>query len=302
MSVSRRIAFFGMGNMGLPMARNVAQKMNVVVFDSNPAARDKATAAGLKVARSQEEAVADADTVISMLPSGPVASKFYIGEGDSRPGLLKSLPPSTDILDCSTIDAVTAKRISEAAAANGLSYFDTPVSGGVGAAAAGTLAFMIGGPKESVDRIQPVLATMGPKQFHAGPSGSGQIAKAFNNMLLAIHMIGTSEALSMGARSGLDPAALSEIFKASSGRNWSVEVYNPYPGVMPTAPSSNDYAPGFMVDLMCKDLGLALDIASESNLNLPMGELASSLYTAHQSSGKGQLDFSSICQKYLPNE
>jgi 3-hydroxyisobutyrate dehydrogenase len=135
---------------------------------------------------------------------------------------------------------------------------------------------------------------MGKNIFHAGGNGAGQVAKMCNNMLLSIHMIGTSEALAMGAKNGLDAKVLSEIMLASSGRNWSLEVYNPYPDVMETAPASNDYKPGFMVDLMCKDLGLAMDAASASDANTPMGTLAAELYKKHQEAGNGAMDFSSI--------
>ena len=173
---------------------------------------------------------------------------------------------------------------------------DAPVSGGVAAAAAGTLAFMCGGEANTFEKARIILADMGKNIFHAGPAGAGQVAKGCNNMLLAIHMIGTTEALEMGARNGLDPAVLSEIMLASSGRNWSLEVYNPYPGVMETAPASNDYQPGFMVDLMVKDLGLAMEIAEQAGVDSRMGQLARSSYEAHQTDGNGQRDFSSIQQ------
>ena len=173
---------------------------------------------------------------------------------------------------------------------------DAPVSGGVAAAAAGTLAFMCGGDAETFEKAKVVLEAMGKNIFHAGPHGAGQVAKGCNNMLLAIHMIGTCEALEMGARNGLDPSVLSDIMLASSGRNWSLEVYNPYPGVMPNAPASNDYQPGFMVDLMVKDLGLAMEIAEQSSVDNRMGQLAQSLYEAHQHGGNGQRDFSSVLE------
>ena len=152
------------------------------------------------------------------------------------------------------------------------------------------------------ERARLILTDMGANIFHAGPAGAGQVAKGCNNMLLAIHMIGTCEALEMGVRNGLDPAVLSQIMLASSGRNWSLEVYNPYPGVMEKAPASNDYKPGFMVDLMVKDLGLALDIARHSGCDNPMGHLAQTLYSEHQAAGNGQLDFSSILRRLQRTE
>lgn len=294
---SRRLAFIGLGNMGLPMAKNLAKAHAVTVFDASPKTLEVAKADGLTVAASLEAAVKEADAVVTMLPNGAIASKVYMGDG-SAPGLFSSLAAGTDCLDCSTIDVGTAQQLAAAAGDRGLCYMDTPVSGGVAAAAGAKLSFMCGGAPDAFERAKPLLGAMGPNQFLAGPAGSGQVAKACNNMLLAIHMIGTSEALSMGARSGLDPAALSEIFKASSGRNWSVEVYNPYPGVLPTAPSSNGYAPGFMVDLMAKDLGLAMEVAKTAGIDLPMGGLAARMYADHQQAGNGTRDFSSICENY----
>ena len=156
---------------------------------------------------------------------------------------------------------------------------------------------MCGGQANTFEKAKLILQDMGKNIFHAGPAGAGQVAKGCNNMLLAIHMIGTSEALEMGARNGLDPKVLSEIMLASSGRNWSLEVYNPYPDVMPDAPASKDYQPGFMVDLMVKDLGLAMEIAQLCDVDNAMGRLAKELYTQHQQSGNGQQDFSSILRK-----
>jgi 3-hydroxyisobutyrate dehydrogenase len=175
---------------------------------------------------------------------------------------------------------------------------DTPVSGGVAAAAGGTLAFMCGGSAGAFARAKPILEGMGSveKIFHAGPAGAGQVAKAANNMLLAVHMIGTSEALAMGEAHGLDPAVLSEIMKASSGNNWSLQVYNPWPDVMEGVPSSNSYQPGFMVDLMVKDLGLACEVAESCGLNNQMGKQAMAAYSDHQGEGNGPRDFSSILE------
>ena len=263
------VAFIGLGNMGGPMAVNLVKAgHDVTVFDLSQAALDQLQEAGASVAASAAEAATGVDYVISMLPAGKHVAGTYLGEG----GLLAQLDASTTILDCSTIDAATARKVGEAAAELGIGFMDSPVSGGVAAAAAGTLAFMCGGSAETFEKARLVLQDMGKNIFHAGPAGAGQVAKGCNNMLLAVHMIGTCEALEMGARNGLDPRVLSEIMLASSGRNWSLEVYNPYPGVMETAPASNDYQPGFMVDLMLKDLGLALEIAEQSDVDNPMGQ------------------------------
>ena len=276
------------------MATNLVKAGHSVgVYDLSEAACAELESVGATVARSALEAIAGVDYVITMLPAGAHVAEVYLGSE----GLLSKLDCSTIVLDCSTIDAVTARQIGTAAAELGIGFMDAPVSGGVAAAAAGTLAFMCGGLAPTFDKARIILADMGEKIFHAGPAGAGQVAKGCNNMLLAIHMIGTCEALEMGARNGLDPAVLSEIMLASSGRNWSLEVYNPYPGVMDTAPASNEYRPGFMVDLMVKDLGLAAEIASLSEFDNVMGQMAREQYIAHQLEGNGQLDFSSILLK-----
>jgi 3-hydroxyisobutyrate dehydrogenase len=285
------IAFIGLGNMGGPMAANLLKAGHqVTVFDLMPAAVAELTTQGASSASSAVEAVDGVDFVISMLPAGKHVEAVYMGEN----GLLDCVSTSTVIMDSSTIDAATARKVGAAAKDKGIGFMDTPVSGGVAAAAAGTLAFMCGGDESTFTKGKPVLEAMGKNIFHAGDSGAGQVAKICNNMLLSVLMIGTSEALRLGADNGLDANKLSEIMLASSGRNWSLEVYNPYPGVMENAPASNDYQPGFMVDLMCKDLGLAMETAIQSASSTPMGALARSLYTAHQSQGNGQLDFSSI--------
>lgn len=291
------VAFIGLGNMGGPMAKNLLKAGHAVtVFDLVAAACAELEAAGASVAPTAAAAVTGADYVISMLPAGKHVAGVYLGS-DSAPGLLAQLDASTTVLDCSTIDATTARQVGEAAAVLGIGFMDAPVSGGVAAAAAGTLAFMCGGDAATFAKAKLILADMGKNIFHAGPAGAGQVAKGCNNMLLAIHMIGSCEALEMGARNGLDPKVLSEIMLASSGRNWSLEVYNPYPGVMENAPASKDYQPGFMVDLMLKDLGLAMEIADGCGFDNAMGQLARDLYAEHQKDGNGRKDFSSILQK-----
>ena len=292
------VGFIGLGNMGGPMAINLVKAGHtVVVFDLSQVACDQLREKGASVAGSTAEAAVGVDYVISMLPAGKHVSEIYLGDG----GLLSKLDGSVTILDCSTIDAATARWVGEAAVESGIGFMDAPVSGGVAAATAGTLAFMCGGDADTFEKARVILKDLGKNIFHAGPAGAGQVAKGCNNMLLAIHMIGTCEALEMGARNGLDPKVLSEIMLASSGRNWSLEVYNPYPGVMDTAPASNGYQPGFMVDLMVKDLGLAMEIAQQCDIDNAMGQLAAALYGQHQQAGNGKRDFSSILLK-LQNE
>ena len=290
------IAFVGLGNMGGPMARNlITAGHSVTVFDLSAPAMADVAAAGAQSASSALAAAQGADAVITMLPAGKHVAQVYMGED----GLLANMAKGALALDASTIDSETAQQVGLAATEAGIAFMDTPVSGGVAAAAAGTLAFMCGGSEDAFLRAKPILEGMGnaEKIFHAGPAGAGQVAKAVNNMLLAVHMIGSCEALSMGVAKGLDPAVLSEIMKASSGNNWSLQVYNPWPEVMPNVPSSNDYQPGFMVDLMVKDLGLAGQVAQSSGVNNQLGQLALALYSAHQSDGHGARDFSSIVER-----
>ena len=289
------IAFLGLGNMGGPMAKNLlAAGHDLTVFDLVETACVALAAEGASVAASASDAAEGADVIISMLPAGKHVASTFLGDD----GLLARVSNDTLILDASTIDATTAREVGESAAAMGINFMDTPVSGGVAAAAAGTLAFMCGGTAEAFEQARLILEGMGSpeKIFHAGPAGAGQVAKAANNMLLAVHMIGTCEALAMGEANGLDPTVLSDIMKASSGNNWSLQVYNPWPNVMEGAPSSNNYQPGFMVDLMLKDLGLACEVADSCGLNNQMGKQAMAAYLAHQSDGNGPRDFSSILE------
>ncbi|WP_439105668.1 3-hydroxyisobutyrate dehydrogenase [Congregibacter sp.] len=293
--MQQRVGFIGLGNMGGPMAANlVAAGFAVSVFDLSEDACKTLAEQGATVADSAKAAAESADFLISMLPAGKHVAGLYLGDD----GLLSMLDSRTTVLDCSTIDAQTARSVGEAAAERGIGFLDAPVSGGVAAAQAGTLAFMCGGDATVFETAQAVLDVMGRASFHAGPAGAGQVAKACNNMLLAVHMLGTCEALAMGEQHGLDPERLSEIMLASSGRNWSLEVYNPWPEVMEGSPASNNYQPGFMVDLMAKDLGLAMEVAEAAGVDNRMGRLAQSLYSAHQDAGNGTRDFSSVLERY----
>ncbi|GAB3383381.1 3-hydroxyisobutyrate dehydrogenase [Spongiibacter taiwanensis] len=295
MNIMANVAFIGLGNMGGPMAANLVKAgHSVTVFDLVEAAMDAVVAQGAKKSSSALEALASADTVITMLPAGKHVAGLYLGDE----GLIAKANPGTVFLDCSTIDADTARKVGAAAAERGLEMLDSPVSGGVKAAQAGTLAFMCGGTAAGFEKGKLVLEGMGKNIFHAGDHGAGQIAKICNNMLLAIHMVGTAEALQLGANNGLDPKVLSEIMLKSSGRNWSLEVYNPYPGVMETAPASNDYKPGFMVQLMLKDLGLAMENSLSTQSSVPMGALARSLYASFSAKGNATRDFSAILEMF----
>ena len=285
------IGFIGLGNMGGPMAKNLLNAGHQVqVFDLVEASMASVVAEGGTASKSAADAVRGADLVISMLPASKHVEALYLGDA----GLITQLDPDTLIIDCSTIAPESARKVAAAAAESGFDMIDAPVSGGVGGAVGGTLTFMVGGSSKALDIARPLLEIMGKNIFHAGDAGAGQVAKVCNNMLLAVLMTGTAEALQLGVNNGLDPAVLSEIMQKSSGGNWALEVYNPFPGVMPSAPASNDYAGGFLVDLMIKDLGLAMASALETGSSTPMGALARNLYVTHGAKGNGQIDFSSI--------
>lgn len=290
-----QIAFFGTGNMGGPMAQNLLKAgFAVTVFDLNPALTAPLAEAGAKVAATPAEAVEGVDCVISMLPHDGAVRGLYLGDD----GLLNSLPKGTLVIDCSTVSAECASQLSKEAHARGLPMIDAPVSGGVAGAQAATLSFLCGGSDDDLERARPMLAAMGKNILHAGPAGAGAVAKICNNMLLAIHMIGTCEALQLGVDNGLDPKVLSDILLKSSGRNWSLELYNPYPGVMENVPASREYSGGFQVALMHKDLGLAMEAAMKSKSTTPLGAMARQLYNLHIAQGKAKLDFSSVIQLF----
>lgn len=286
-----QIGFIGLGNMGGPMAENLLKNnFSVAVFDLVPAAVEKLCSAGASEATTAAEAVANADIVISMLPAGVHVRSLYLDED----GVGSQIKPGALVIDCSTIDAASAKAVGEGLQSCGIRFIDAPVSGGVGGAQAGTLTFIVGGEASDLESARPALEAMGKNIFHAGACGAGQVAKICNNMLLSILMSGTAEALQLGIDNGLDPKVLSEIMLQSSGRNWTLELYNPCPDVMPNTPASNQYRGGFMVDLMNKDLMLATQCAAQSNSAVPMGSQAQSLYKLHSKQGNGKLDFSSI--------
>ncbi|MDM5075941.1 3-hydroxyisobutyrate dehydrogenase [Aeromonas media] len=294
-----RIGFIGLGNMGGPMAANLARAGHAVrVFDLMPESVAKAIAAGCIAAGDAREAVTGCDLAISMLPAGEHVRGLWLAEGGGQ-DLLGALPAGAQVIDCSTIDVASARAVGDAAKARGIRFLDAPVSGGVTGAAAGTLTFIVGGESADFEAARPILACMGQNLFHAGALGAGQIAKMCNNMLLAIHMAGTAEALALGVKEGLDPGVLSTIMGKSSGNNWSLERYNPWPGVMENAPASRGYEGGFMTRLMVKDLGLAMALAEHAHSAVPMGALARNLFNLHASQGRESKDFSSILELYL---
>ncbi|MCO1336285.1 3-hydroxyisobutyrate dehydrogenase [Microbulbifer sp. OS29] len=289
--MAKTVAFLGLGHMGAPMATNLIKAgFKVNGFDPVTELLNAAAAKGIGKCSSPQEAVNNADFVVSMLPNGAAVECLYIDTDK----LLDDISYKSLIIDCSTISAASSKRLIHDAKIKGLHAIEAPVSGGVSGAEKGSLSFICGGASSDVDKAKEVLEPMSSNIFYAGSAGAGQTAKICNNMLLAIHMIGTAEALQLGADNGLDTKVLTDIISKSSGCNWSVQNYNPYPGVMPEAPASNNYAGGFMVKLMCKDLGLAQETASQSKSYTPLGSLARNLYGILNLRGGSDLDFSSI--------
>ncbi len=285
------IAFIGLGHMGLPMSKNLlGAGMAVRGFDLAPDALDAMTEAGGQSFSSIAGAVEDADVIISMLPSGAIVKSVYEGED----GVFANAKAGALFIDSSTIDVATARVVASTAESKGFAMVDAPVSGGVGGAAAGTLAFMVGGTDSAFAKAEPILKPMGAKIVHCGQSGNGQAAKACNNMLLAISMIGVSEAFNLGRSLGLDDQVFYDVAANASGQCWSLTSYCPAPGPVPTSPANNDYQPGFASALMLKDLGLAMEAAEATETNTPLGALSKQIYTAMNNEGHGGVDFSGV--------
>ncbi len=285
------LAFVGLGNMGLPMALNLVKAGHTVrAFDLNEAAVAKAVEGGAENAASITHAVDGAAAVVSMLPAGRHVEAVYT----QADGLFESAAQGTLMIDCSTIDVETARRVNAAARDKGMAMVDAPVSGGIMAAEAGSLTFMVGGAQDAFSRARPLLEAMGKTIVHAGDAGTGQAAKICNNMLLGISMIGVAEAFVLAEKLGLDWQKLFDISSKASGQCWSLTTYCPVPGPVPGAPSNRDYAPGFAAAMMLKDLKLAQEAAQSSGATTPLGAQAAGLYSLFASTGAAQEDFSGI--------
>lgn len=283
------IAFIGLGNMGGGMAANLAKAgHDVRAFDLSAEALERAAEAGCLAANSAAEAVTGAEVVVTMLPAGRHVTAVY--EGD----VFSFAAPATLLIDCSTIDVATARANAGAASAKGLVAVDAPVSGGIAAANAGTLTFMVGGSADAFARAEPILAAMGKAVIHAGGAGAGQAAKICNNMLLGASMVATCETFAMAQKLGLDPQTFFDIASKASGQCWSMTSYCPVPGVGPETPADRDYQGGFATALMLKDLRLAMEAARSVDADVPMGERATELYEAFAAAGNDGLDFSAI--------
>lgn len=294
-----RIAFIGLGNMGAPMARNLIKAGHSLnLFDLNTTILAELAELGGHISDSPRDAAGNAELVITMLPAAAHVRGVYLGEN----GVLAGVRAGTPVVDCSTIDPQTARDVSAAAAKQGVDMGDAPVSGGTGGAAAGTLTFMVGGSDELFATLQPVLAQMGRNIVHCGGVGTGQIAKICNNLLLGISMVGVSEAMALGNALGIDTKVLAGIINSSTGRCWSSDTYNPWPGIIETAPASRGYTGGFGAELMLKDLGLATEAAKQAHQPVILGAVAQQLYQAMSLRGDGGKDFSAIVESYRKPE
>ncbi|HEX6376173.1 MAG TPA: 3-hydroxyisobutyrate dehydrogenase [Allosphingosinicella sp.] len=284
-----RIAFIGLGNMGGGMAANLVKAGHELrAFDLVEAALAKAEAHGCARARSAAEAVADAEAVVTMLPAGKHVRDVY------ESSVIGTAPKAAILIDCSTIDVATAREEIGKAEAAGYAMVDAPVSGGIAAADAGTLTFMVGGADEAFERARPILEKMGKAVIHAGGPGSGQAAKICNNMLLGASMVATCETFVLAQKLGLDPQTFFDIASKASGQCWSMTTYCPVPGVGPTTPADRDYEGGFATALMLKDLRLAMEAAQSVDSYTPMGSEAESLYARFADLGGAGKDFSAI--------
>ena len=291
-----KIGFIGLGHMGSPMCRNLLkQGHSVKAYDVVPDLLKRLAAEkGVEAATSAQDAARGVEALITMLPSSPHVRSVYQGEL----GVLAAVAPGTLLVDCSTIDPLTARDVAMDARAKGCGMVDAPVSGGVGGAEAATLTFMVGGEAKDFEAAKALLQAMGKNIVHCGASGNGQVAKICNNLMLAVEMIATSEATTLAARLGMDPKVFASIVNTSSGRCWSSDTYNPYPGVLDNVPAARGYSGGFGSDLMLKDLGLVADAARAAKHPVLIGAIARELYQKHSAEGHGAKDFSSIILQY----
>ena len=291
------IAFLGLGNMGCPMAANLVKNSHHVLgYDPVPAACDQAKQAGVLIEESAVKAASSAEVVITMLPAGTHVITAY--EKD----ILPAVKADTLLIDCSTIDVESARKVAGLATSRGLDMVDAPVSGGVSGAAAATLTFMVGGAEKAYNRSSPILDQLGKAVIHCGEAGAGQAAKICNNLMLGIQMIGVCESFALAEKIGLAPDKLFNVASRSSGQCWSLTSYCPSPGLVETAPSNRDYQGGFSAALMLKDLSLALqaqgiDPETASSSEPPpqgLSQEAAALYRAFVERGHGSLDFSAL--------
>lgn len=285
------IGFIGLGHMGLPMALNLIKAGHRICgFDLQASALEQLVVHGGVAAMDVQDAARHADMVVTMLQTGQQVKQVALGEV----GFLAVLKKNALYIDCSTIDVASSRELHLAAEAKGVVAIDAPVSGGVTGATAATLTFMVGGTEDAFMRATPILSVMGKKIIHAGAGGSGQAAKICNNMILGISMIAVSEAFTLAETLGLSPQKLFEVVSNASGQCWVMNSYVPVPGVLENVPANRQYAPGFTVAMMLKDLCLSQSVAEASGVTLSMAERATELYQQFNDSGHANLDFSAI--------
>ena len=289
-----RIAFIGVGNMGLPMVRNLlAAGHEVRAYDLSPAALSEAVRAGAGEAVGLADAVTGTDMVITMLPEGDHVRAAYLGDGGND-GILGHAPRDALLADCSTIDIASAREVAAAASGAGYEMIDAPVSGGVMGAAAATLTFMVGGSAAGFARAEPILAAMGRNIAHVGGPGHGQATKICNNMMAGIAIVGAAEVACLGEALGLDAKKLYDVLSTSSGQTWMMDHMYPVAGIVEAAASNRDFAPGFKAALMSKDLGLAQSAAAQTGTSTPLGATAAALFRMLCHNGAGELDCSAV--------
>lgn len=287
----KRIGFVGTGTMGIPMVANLLKAgFGVLAWDVRPEALDEARRRGAAVAASSAEAARDSELVITMLPSSSDVEAAYLG----AKGVLEGAPAGRLCVDMSTIDPATSRRVAERARAKGVRFLDAPVSGAVPRAVEGTLTIMVGGDPKDLAEARPALQAMGSNVIHVGPVGSGEVAKLCNNLIAGVATVAVSEAFRLAEGFGVDPKILTEVILKSSGYTWAMEHNHPVPGIVAKAASNREYAPGFMTDLMAKDLGLAVNAARELRQPVFVAPAALELYRLASSHGLGRKDFSSV--------
>ena len=293
-----KIGFIGTGTMGQPMLANLVKKgFAVVAYDVVPAALAGAVKAGATAAASAAEVARQGELVITMLPSSSHVETVYLGRG----GVLEGVAGGRLCVDMSTIDPSVSRRVAAALAAKQVRFLDAPVSGGVPRATDGTLAIMVGGDARDLEEARPALAAMGANIIHVGAVGSGEVAKLCNNLIAGVAMVAVSEAFRIAEGFGVDPKVLTSVIAKSSGNTWVMEHMHPVPGLVARSASSHDYAPGFMTDLMAKDLGLAVNAARELRVPVSVAPAAQQLLRLASSHGYGRKDFSSVYQFLKPS-
>ena len=289
-----RIAFIGVGNMGLPMVRNLLAAGHMVrAYDVSPEALAEAVQAGAAEATSLADAVTAAEVVITMVPEGRHVRAVYLGDGGND-GILGHAPREALLADCSTIDIATAREVAATAAESDYEMIDAPVSGGVGGAEAGTLTFMVGGTAAGFERARPVLSAMGRNIVHLGGPGHGQATKICNNMMAGIAITAASEVFCLGEALGLDPEKLYNVLSTSTGQTRMMDLMLPVPGIVDSAASNRNFAPGFKAALMAKDLGLAQSAAAQTGTSTPLGANTAALFRMLCHNGAGELDCSAV--------